>query len=343
MRTTIKDIANYTGLSITTISLVLNGKGDKIPQKTKEIVFQAAKELNYSPNKVAIGLVKKRTYSIGLILPDISNVFFSNLAKGVEDACRTAGWNLFLCNTNDSHKSDMQYIQVMADKGVDGILYVMAAESDEKRVQECIHLMENLNIPYIMIDRYIYGENLVSLATNHKKGGYLATKYLIELGHKRIACITGPKNLVCSQNRLLGYKEALEEAGIPFKKELIYHGQYTIESGREAYKYLADKEYSAIFAFNDMSAFGVYKELVMQGIRVPDEISLVGYDNIFFCDLLDVPLTTIKQPVYEMGKQAVEVLVDEERMKQRKGNPIFIEPELVIRKSTAPCNIKISP
>lgn len=334
MRKTIKDIANYTGLSITTISLVLNGKADKIPQKTKDIVFDAVKELNYSPNKIAVGLVKKRTYTIGLIIPDISNIYFSILAKGVEDGCRKVGWNLILCNTNDSHYSDMQYIQVLADRGVDGILYIMAADSENDNIQESIHLMENLNIPFVMIDRYIDGKNIVSISTDNVKGGYLATKHLIDLGHKNIACIMGPLNLKDSQNRLAGYKKALEEAGIEFNPDIIFEGKYTLQSGVNGIEFLSGKEYTAIFAFNDMSAFGAYKELNNRNINVPEDISLIGYDNIFFSNLLDVPLTTINQPIYEIGKTAAEILVNKGKKKNSKGNHILFEPEIIIRNST---------
>lgn len=338
MRKTIKDIANYTGLSITTISLVLNGKADKIPQKTKDIVFEAVKELNYSSNKIAVGLVKKRTNTIGLIIPDISNIFFSILAKGVEDGCRKVGWNLILCNTNDSHGRDMQYIQVLADRGVDGILYIMAADSDKENIKESIHLMENLNIPFVMIDRYIEGKNIVSISTDNLKGGYLATKHLIDLGHKNIACIMGPFNLIDSQNRLAGYKMALEEAGIEFNPSLIFEGKYTLESGIEGIEFLSGKQYTAIFAFNDMSAFGAYKELTSRNINVPKDISLIGYDNIFFSNLLDVPLTTINQPIYKIGKTSAEILVNKGKRKNIKENHIIFEPEIVIRSSTKKVN-----
>lgn len=334
MRKTIKDIANYTGLSITTISLVLNDKENRIPQKTKDRIFEAVKELNYSSNKIAVGLKKKRTYTIGLIIPDISNTFFSILAKGVEDACRKVGWNLILCNTNEKHSYDMQYIQVLADKGMDGILYTMASDSDDNNIKDSIHLMENLNIPFVMIDRYVEGENIVSIATDHIKGGYLATKHLIDLGHKNIACITGPLNLIDSQNRLLGYKQALEKASIAYNPELIFEGMYTLQSGAEAIKFLSGKQYTAIFAFNDMSAFGAYKELNNRNINVPNDISLIGYDNIFFSNLLNVPLTTINQPIYEIGIEATKLLVNKESSANNKGNHITLEPEIIIRSST---------
>lgn len=334
MRKTIKDIANYTGLSITTISLVLNGKADRIPQKTKDIVFEAVKKLNYSSNKIAVGLVKKRTHTIGLIIPDISNIYFAILAKGAEDGCRKVGWNLILCNTNERHISDMQYIQVLADRGVDGILYTMANDSDDNNIKDSINLMKNLNIPFVMIDRYIEAKNIISISTDNIRGGYIATKHLIDLGHKNIACIMGPLNLIDSQNRLLGYKQAIEEASIQYNPNLIFKGMYTLQSGVDAIEYFSGKRYSAIFAFNDMSAFGAYKELNNRNINVPNDISLIGYDNIFFSNLLDVPLTTIDQPIYEMGKTAAKILVNKEVRENNRENHIMFEPEIIIRNST---------
>ena len=155
MRTTIKDIAKYTGFSITTISLVLNGKAHKIPKATEEAILQAAKELNYRPNQLAVGLVKKQTKTLGLILSDIRNSFFANMAKSIEDECRRNGWNLILCNTNDLHEREMKYLQMLADKGVDGVLICMARENDSEKVEEMVALMDSLNIPFVLVDRFL--------------------------------------------------------------------------------------------------------------------------------------------------------------------------------------------
>ena len=184
MRTTIKDIANYTGFSVTTISLVLNNKANKIPKSTKDTILEAVEKLNYHPNRLAVGLVKKRTGTIGLIISDVSNVFFSNLAKGVEDECRKKGWNLFLCNTNDKHTRDLSYIQALADKGVDGILFCMSLDSDKKKAMESIKLFEKLKMPFVMIDRFLEEATCSSVVVDHVQGGYAATKYLLDHGHK---------------------------------------------------------------------------------------------------------------------------------------------------------------
>jgi LacI family transcriptional regulator len=335
MRTTIKDIAEYTGLSVTTISLVLNGKADKIPEKTKEKILKAVDHLGYRPNQVAVGLVKKTTKTIGLIISDIRNVFFSNLAKGVEDECRRNGWNLILCNTNDMHERDLAYIRVLADKGVDGILYAMSVDSNREKTIESLTLMESTRIPYVMLDRTFREKCSHYVVTNHELGGYLATQHLLELGHRHIACVTGPLHLDDSLFRLEGYKRALSEYDVPYNADLIYEGDYTLEGGRASVKALANIPHTAIFAFNDMSAYGVHNALKMQGFEIPKDYSLVGYDNIFFSEILDPPLTSVHQPVYEVGKEATKLLIKmTPKSADKSVQELVLTPHLVIRKST---------
>lgn len=333
MRVTIKDIAWRTGFSVTTVSLVLNNKAPKISKETKDVIFNTAKELNYRPNQLAVGLVKKRTKTVGLIISDIRNIFFSNLAKGMEDECRNNGWTLILCNTNDMHVREKDYIHVLADKGVDGILYAMAVDNDIDTVKESIQMMRSARIPFVMVDRFLGGEDCYKILVDNFQGGYIATKHLIELGHKRIACITGPEALTDSVARLDGYKKALKEANIEFDPALVYCGNYSWEGGSQGVDYLADKDYSAIFAFNDMSAYGACKALKQNHLSIPSDISVVGYDDIFFSEILDVPLTTIHQPMYEMGVKSVQQLLRVIAKKEVEQNYIF-QPTLVIREST---------
>jgi len=335
VRATIKDIANYTGFSVTTISLVLNNKANKIPKSTKDTIMAAVEKLNYRPNQLAVGLVKKRTQTIGLIISDVSNVFFSNLAKGVEDECRRNGWNLILCNTNDKHERDLSYIQVLADKGVDGILFCMALDTNKRKGLQSVRVMEKLKIPFVMVDRFLEEAECCSVIVDHKMGGLVATKHLLEQGHRRIACITGPLVLEDSKARLSGYRQALNEAGIPYDKSLIYEGMYDRESGIKAVEYLLDKHVSAIFAFNDMSAYGAYNSLKKHRRSVPKDVSLVGYDDIFFSEILDVPLTTVNQPVYDMGVEAVTQLFNEIDKGTNSKKRIIFQPKLIVRESVS--------
>ena len=335
MRTTIKDIAAKTNLSVTTVSLVLNNKPSKISQKTKELVLKTAKELHYRPNQLAVSLIKKRTKTIGLIVSDIRNNFFSSLAKGIEDECRKNGWTLILCNTSDNHQRDIEYINVLASKSVDGILYCMSIDSNLENFKQSYDLLGTLNIPFVMIDRSYPVPNPAIVRLDHIRGGYMATRHLLELGHRQIACVTGPNYLEDSRDRLHGYKKALDEAHITFDESLIFEGGYDMNSGIAAVDALFGKKFTAIFAFNDMMAYGVYKGLKAHELHVPADISVIGYDDIFLSEILEVPLTTIKQPIGLMGCAATKKLIAMIEDKPLAEKTTIFEPELIVRKSTA--------
>lgn len=333
--TTIKDIAAKTKLSVTTVSLVLNGKESKIPQRTKDLVIKAAEELNYRPNQLAVSLITKRTKTVGLIVPDIRNSFFSVLAKGIEDECRKNGWTVILCNTSDIHERDLEYINMLASKGVDGILYCMSSDSIFEKFQQCYDLLNRLHIRFVMLDRSFHLPNLITAKLNHFHGGYLAAKHLLELGHNRIACVTGPKHLEDSNQRLAGYIRALEEYKIPFDESIIVEGNYHMEAGASAVDKLLHKNFTAIFAFNDMMAYGVYKGLKTHGLTVPTDVSIVGYDDVFLSEIFEVPLTTIHQPVERMGSAAAKHLIEMiEKGLESQLIPVY-SPNLVVRSSTA--------
>lgn len=335
---TIKDIATKTNLSITTVSLVLNNKASNIPQRTKDLVLEAAKELNYRPNQAAVALVTKRTKTLGLIVPDIRNNFFSTLAKGIEDECRNNDWTVILCNSNDMHDRDLEYIKILASKGVDGILYCMSSDTNEEKFKEKYDLLEKLKIKFIALDRSFDLPNIITANLNHLKGGYLATKHLLDLGHNRIACVTGPKYLKDSDDRLRGYKMALTEYEIPYDASIIVEGDYQMEGGLSAVDKLIEKDFTAVFAFNDMMAYGVFKGLKSYGLHVPKDISVVGYDDIYLSEILEVPLTTVHQPIELMGKTATNYLINLIESEEEYCEIPTFSPSLVIRNSTTSLN-----
>ncbi len=334
MRATIKDIANDTGLSVTTVSLVLNGKAHKIPEDTKKRIMESAQKLNYRPNQLAVSLVKKRSKTIGLIIPDIGNVFYAHMVKGIEECCREYGRPLILCNTNDLHERDMEYIHLLADQGVDGIIYVMSRESDETAGKESVRLLEQLQLPFVLLDRFLTDVDCAEIILDHELGGYLAAKHLAELGHKRIACVTGPANLADSERRLKGYARALQEFDIPFDEKLVYEGDYTMECGERAVAALMQHGFTAVFACNDLSAFGVCRQLSQYHKKVPEDISVIGYDDALYADMMAVPLTTVRQPVYEMGVESVKRLISQIKKKKVENKIAVFEPKLMIRSST---------
>lgn len=333
----LKDIADKVGVSVTSVSLVLNNKESKISESTKEKILQTAKEMNYKPNMVAISLKQRRSKTIGLIVPDIRNSFFSSLARGIEERCRELDFTLILCNTSDRHKRDIEYINMLAAKNVDGVLYCMSSDSNKEIFKESVSKLKANYIPFILVDRHFDIKGVTSITLDHRKGGYLATKHLLELGHRKIACITGPSNLTDAQDRVQGYVDALREYGLRKSKKLIKEGHYNLTSGIDMTNELIEEgvDFSAIFACNDLMAFGAYKALRDKGFSVPHDYSVMGYDDIFLSDIFEVPLSSIHQPVEELGNAATDRLVDIIDEKPSSTERVMLEPKLIVRESTA--------
>jgi LacI family transcriptional regulator len=338
MRSTIKDIAQYSGMSVTTVSLVLNRKPSRISESTRRKVLEAARELNYSPNQLATGLITRRTRTLGLIVSDISNIFFSTLAKGIEKACEKERWSVILCNSWDMHSRDVELIRILTDKRVDGIIYNMNSESDEQMAKEIYEILNNSNIPFIEIDSMYSGNARHNVYFDNEKAGYMATRHLIENGHRKIACITGTNGIIQSSGRIRGYRNAIADVGIREDLGLLVEGNFTMESGALAVEKLVGKDYTAIFAFNDMMAFGAFKAMKERNIRIPEDISLIGYDDVPFCEILEVPLTTVRQPVYEMGHVAAENIIKLITSGSDEDTNVTFAPKLIVRKSVK--NIK---
>lgn len=335
-RPTIRDVAQKAGYSIATVSLVLNNKKVSIPQSTREKVWNAAETLNYRPNQLAVGMITKKTKVLGLIIPDNSNMFFAELSKAVEVAARHAGYNLIYGNTNNNPKRDLAYMRMFSDRQVEGIIFAKssshAMEDDEKSFQ----FIKSSAIPFVTIDRQVPGSGVYSVDLNHFKGGYLATRHLLELGHRRIGCYTGSLDLTTSNERLEGYRAALAEAKLPFEEALVFEGNYQLGRESAALAHFLNKGVSAIFACNDLMAFGLYREARYNKLNIPGDISIVGFDNIPFSDMMQPGLTTISQPIQEMGECAVKTLIkviNEEEPLDAYKSRIF-EPRLLVREST---------
>lgn len=309
MRTTVKDVAKAVGLSTTTVSLVLNNKPNRIPKATREIVLKAAKDLNYRPNHIAVSMVTKKTHTIGLILPDISNLYFSELAKVIEEQFHKYGYNVLYGNTNGTLEHDFEYLNLFIDRSVDAVIMTVSSNYSEKEIKSLHEIAEMNNVPIMMVDRTLDDPRFMSVLLDQKLGGYLATNYLIHLGHRKIACITGPKNLRISIERLEGYKSALKDAGLPFDPALIVEGDFRVDSGVQALPYILGQNATAVFSLNDMMAIGVYRECRRYHLSIPQDLSIVGFDDIFIDEFLEPPLSTIAQPVVEIGEYAVKKMM----------------------------------
>ncbi len=339
MRATIKDVAAEVGVSTTAVSLVLNGKNSKISEKTKEQIFEAVKKLNYRPNHIAMSMVTKSTQTIGLVLPDISNIYFSELSKLIEQACYSHGYNVLYGNTHDMARRDIDYINIFLDRNVDAIIVILSNSIDE-HLREIQKIISSSDTPFIVVDRMLDIDSGTTIVVNQKLGGYLATQHLINLGHRSIGCITGPKDVYSSIERLNGYKAALSEANIPIQDNLIFEGDFHRESGMEALPYLLGRGVTAIFAFNDMMALGVYKQAGYYNLSIPDNLSLVGYDDIFISDFLTPPLTSIEQPVRNLADEAVNQIMKAINKENISKRLLTFDPVLKVRGSTRAINAR---
>ncbi len=334
MRTTLKQIAEQTHLSVSIVSQVLNGKECRVSKENRALILRTAEEMDYRRNMMAVSLVKGSANMIGLAISDIRNDFFASIAKGIEGECQRNAWNVILCNSNDRHETDMRNLRMLGDVGVSGIVWGMASDSTDAMAQEGIDFMTKAKIPYLLVDRYINTNTGGIICVDHVKGGYLAAEYLLKRGHKKIVCITGPSNLIDSRQRLQGVKKALEKFK-PDSECIVIGGKYTYQSGFDAAEEIISRRIKAdaIFAFNDMMAIGAMTKLREAGIRIPEDISVIGYDDIFMDEFLEVPLTTIKQPTEKMGKCAAHNLIHGKINYKDNNQRIVFSPELIERET----------
>lgn len=331
MGITIKDIAKEAKVSIASVSRVINNKSEGVSEETRERILAIIEKYNYIPSSLARGLVTKKTNIIGLVLPDINNPFFPGIARGVEDAANKYGYNIILCNTDDDQEKEKTYIQILKEKCVDGIIYTSALKATNQNVE----LLKEYNIPFVSMDRAIDLDNIPSIYTNGEEGMYKMIEYIIQNGHNEIAYIAGTKGAPSNHSRLRGYKRALESHRIPLNPKLIKYGDYKLEGGKLCMEELLDSNtnITAVACENDIMAIGALETLNSRKIKVPEQISITGYDNIFFTDITWPKITTVAQPIYEMGLKAVELLVKIINNEKTPNKKIILEPKLIIRDS----------
>lgn len=331
MRMTIKDIAKEANVSIASVSRVINNKSEGVSKETRERILDIIEKYNYIPSSLARGLVTKKTNIIGLLLPDINNPFFPGIARGVEDAANKNGYNIILCNSDDNQEKERTYIRILKEKCVDGIIYTSALRASNENVG----LLKEYNIPFISMDRVIDLENTPYICTNGEEGMYKILEHIIESGHKQIAYIAGIKGAPFNHSRLGGYKKALEKYNIPFNPKLVKYGDYKLEGGKASMEELLDSntDITAVACENDIMAIGALHVLNNRKIKVPEEISITGYDNIFFTDLTYPKITTVSQPIYEMGFKAVELLMKLINKEDISDEKIILKPKIIIKDS----------
>jgi LacI family transcriptional regulator len=326
---TIKEVAALAGVSSATVSHVINGTRF-VSDAVRDQVMNAMKELDYRPNDLARSLRSGVTHTLGLIIPDSSNPFFAELGHCIENAAFKAGYSVILCNTESDMRKELLYVDVLTKKLVDGMIFVAAGEN-----ADIFKSLVELDIPVVVMDRNYEGLDLELVSSDNHQGGVLATNHLISLGHKRIGCVSGPSKINPSSKRLDGYVEALKSHGIPVDARYIVQGDFHPESGFEAGKKILSlsERPTAIFACNDLMAMGVNKAAASMGLRVPDDLALVGYDDIELASYTNPPLSTIQQPKVEMGLTALQIILDRISNRESGRQKIQLPVSLVVRSS----------
>ena len=337
MAITIKDIAALAGVSKTTVSKIINNKDDSISKPTRDKVLKIMKEQNYVPNKLAQSLVTKRTKTIGLLIPDIRNPFFTDISRGAEDFARKEGYNIIFCSTDEDYEREAECVSMLCEKMIDGIIFTPSSITSHEE-----NRYNDLDIPMVLVDKNIELSNAKGIVkVDNKNGTYEATKHLIKQGHKEILYLSGPLKNDISKERLQGYIRALEKNNLSVKKENIVEGKYRYEWAYNFIKNLEEIKCTAICCANDLMAIGAIQALREKKFKIPEDISIVGFDDIETAKLIDPSLTTIRQPAYEMGAKASEILISSLKNKDKESvGTIIFKPSLIIRNSTSDINNK---
>ena len=329
MAVTIKDIAEEADVSVTTVSRVLNDKPDVSPN-TRKNVLEKINELGYKPNSIARGLALQKTNTLGLIIPDISNPFFPDIARGVEDMANEKDYSVIFCNTDNEQKKEKEAIDLMKEKQVDGILLSLST-TNEKELKN----LRKLEYPIVQIDRKIPNINYPSITIDNVKSAYTATKYLIKNGHKKIAHITGDLETITGSQRLKGFKKAIFEKNLNLNKSYIKNGDYSKKSGYQNMLALlkSNNPPTAVFIANDLMAVGAYQAVFELNLSIPKDISIIGHDDIDVTKLVNPTLTTMSQPKYQLGNEAVQLLINEIESNKLSNEEIILNTNLINRNS----------
>jgi LacI family transcriptional regulator len=333
---TIQDVARRAGVAPITVSRVINNSG-YASEETRSRVEAAIQELGYVPNTLARGLRSKRTNTLALVVTDITNPFFTLIARGVEDVASASGFTVIYCNTDESETKEEKYINILVQKQVDGVLLVPACSNSIS-----VKFLFSNEIPVVLIDRSIPGFQTDLVRCNSEEGAYDLTKHLIELGHERIVTITGPRGVSTSEDRVLGYRRALSEAGLESFAS-IYYGAFTQASGYELTNQVLELSLrpTAIFGANNFLSIGVLKALRDANLRVPEDMAVVGFDDLPVSMVVDPILTVAAQPAYEMGQQATVLLLQRLSIDASGSNQEIILPtEIIVRQSSGPPQIE---
>ncbi len=307
---TIKDIAKALGISTSTVSRALRDSYEISPE-TKQLVLDCAEKLNYRPNPIALSLKERRSLSIGVVVCEIANSFFSQIINGIESIAYDKGYNVIISQSNESYEREMMDLHYLSSRSVDGLIISLSTETNDISHLQSLH---QKGLPIVMIDRISHELQTHTVVVDNFKGAYEATEHLIQNGFKNIAAIANSEFLSISTERLAGYKQALEDNNIKYNKSLVkycFYGGLVFSEIEDAVNKLftLKNKPDAIVTMSDKLTTGALKTLIRRGIQVPDEIALVGFSNSDITELLNPSLTVVRQPALEMGKAATELLL----------------------------------
>ncbi|MGM7723789.1 LacI family DNA-binding transcriptional regulator [Metabacillus sp. Hm71] len=308
MSCTIKDVARHANVSIATVSRIINNQVG-YSEKTKKKVLDAIEELGYQPNAVARGLISKRTHTIGVLFPKLSSTLVTDLLSGIEKATHEAGSSVIVCHTESNGEKTMKYLKLLNEKRIDGIIFTSAP-----LLGEYYDYIKKMNVPMVLLSTETYAYPVPYVKVNDQHAAYTATQYLINKGHKKIGMLSGNiEDTISGKPRFDGFKSALQDHNIPFDDcHVVFNRGFTFSDGMDGLKSLLKQvsDLTAVFAASDEMAMGAISAAYELGIKVPDELSIIGYDNLSIANMSIPPLTTVAQPLTEMGEMAAKMLFE---------------------------------
>ncbi len=324
---TISDIAKKANVAISTVSYVINNTKNVKPE-TRDRILKIIEEMDYEPRVVARSLKTKKSLTIGIIVPDIANMFFIGIIRGIEDVANKFGYSVILCNTDEDTEKEKKYLNTLISKDIDGLIFVGTGKNQNI-------LEDRLNISIVVVDRKL-GEGFNSITVDNIRGGFLATDYLIRKNGTEVLLLTGPLSINTYFDRMKGYMEALQLNGQVYNELLVHQTSVSHEGGYKAIEDILGKgvkQFKSVFASNDLIALGAIKALTKRGIKVPEDVAIVGYDDIPAASIHTPSLTTVMQPQYVMGEKAMELLLEQIKGRLMKARQVVLKPDLIIRES----------
>ena len=334
-----KEIAKIAGVSLGSVSHVLNGSA-AVSESLRKRVMDAVDSAGYQPSQLARGLRRDKTNMVGMIIPDITNPFFPAVVRGAEDVCFAAGYRLVLCNTDNNHEKELAHLNELRTYLPAGLIVIPSSFSDLTAQAE---LYRKAGTSVVCVDRLPSGWKGNSVTFAHTDGAYTATNHLIQLGHRLLAAIAGPLHLTNAQKRLAGFQKALKRGGIQISSEYIQESTFDRHGGYVKARVLLRlvPRPTAIFASNDLMALGALQAAQEMALRCPEDLSIIGFDNLEFSEITSPPLTTVHQPGYQLGTRAAEILLKQVRSGIDTAEQVVLKTELILRQSAcAPASMQ---